>query len=148
MSLARWQREGRLQTYRTSRRRIRELLDLVQRGLDDARVESISTDWRFAAAYDAALTLATIPPECAGYRTRGVGHHAATFEALPLVMGASFRGLGDYFEHCRKKRNEVAYHRAGVVSLSEAEEPIRSVLAFREQVQEWLRENHPQFAPE
>jgi hypothetical protein len=125
---------------------VRELLDLVQRALDDARVESISTDWRFAAAYDAALTLATIPLECAGYRTRGAGHHATTFEALQLVMGAGFRETGDYFERCRKKWNEVAYRRAGVVSASETEELIRSVLAFREQVQEWLRENHPQLA--
>ncbi|MBM3472361.1 MAG: hypothetical protein FJX75_03685 [Armatimonadetes bacterium] len=147
MSLTQWQREGRLQSHKTSRSEVRDLLAVAQRGLKDARVESISTDWRFAAAYEAALTLATIPLECAGYRTRGVGHHATTFEALPLVMGATFCDLADYFERCRMKRNEIAYRRAGVISRSEAEELIRSVAAFRQQVEQWLRKHHSDLAP-
>ena len=147
MSLPEWQRKGRLQSYRTSRDEIRELLDLADRRLRDARVEAISADWRFAAAYDAALTLVTIPLECAGYRTRGVGHHVTTFEALSLTMGEGFRDLSDYLDRCRKTRNEVAYHRAGVVSPSEAEELIRRVSAFRDQVTQWLRDSHPQLAP-
>ena len=148
MSLLEWQRQGRLQEYRTSPREMGELLDLAERRLDDARVEAISADWRFAAAYDAALALATIPLEGAGYRTRGAGHHVTTFEALPLTMGESLRDLADYLGRCRKRRNEVTYHRAGVVSPSEAEDVIGRVLAFRDQVEQWLRDNRPHLVRE
>jgi len=123
-------------------------MGLADSRLSDARIEAISADWRYAAAYEAALTLATVPLECAGYRTRGVGHHATTFEALPLVMDESFRGLADYLEDCRKTRNEITYDRAGVVSPSEAEELIRIASSFQAQVVKWLQENHPDLAPE
>lgn len=139
---------GRLKRHRTSRREIRQLLQLAQRGLADARVEAISTDLRFCAAYQAALQLATIPLACAGYRAAGMGHHATIFEALPLAMGQEFASLSVYYDSCRVKRNVAEYDRAGEIMEGEVEELIESAGKFAEQVHEWLRTNHPELAEE
>lgn len=134
----------RLQRHSTSSREITNLLRLVERGLADAEVDSISTDLRFCAAYNAALSLATMPLCCAGYRTRGAGHHATTFEALPLVMGQEVCEMAAYLNVCRSKRNVAEYRRSGEIVDEEVEELVASVRAFREQVEQWLRINHPE----
>jgi len=122
------------------------LLALAQRGLADARTETISTDLRFCAAYHAALQLATIPLASAGYRAAGVGHHATVFEALPLVMGEEFSTLSVYYDSCRAKRNIAEYRRVGEIMRSEVEELIQSVQEFIRQAKQWLRTHHPEFA--
>ncbi len=138
-------RTGRLRRHSTSAQEIAQLLELAQQRLADARVEAISSDLRFCAAYEAALQLATIPICCAGYRAAGLGHHATVFEALPLGMGPEFAALSAYYNACRIKRNVAQYRRAGEIMDSEVDELIDSVDAFMRQVREWLQANHPEF---
>ena len=146
MRLSELLRSGRLRSHRTSAGEIGQLLKLAQRGLADARVQAISTDLRFCAAYEAPLQLATVPLACVGYRPAGVGHHATVFQALPLAMGKEFAAMSVCYEACRVKRNIAAYRRAGEIMASEVEELIESVEQFSEQVREWLRANHPGLA--
>jgi hypothetical protein len=120
---------------------------VAERGLTDAQATVISTDLRFSAAYDAALTLATVALRCVGYRTRGVAHHATTFEALPLVMGNKMQAQADLFEACRMKRNVTHYRRAGEISLQEVEELLAAVVAFKDDVREWAGAHYPQYIP-
>jgi hypothetical protein len=89
MTLNDLQRQGRLRPHRTSRREISDLLRLTERELLDAGVPGVSADRRFMIAYEAAVALATIPLNAAGFRTEGAGHHQTTFLALPLVMAPS-----------------------------------------------------------
>ena len=81
------------------------MIQLAARDLADAAVEGISTDRRFLIAYEAALNLATIALYCTGYETHGQGHHWATFQALPAIMGTEYREQAAYFDSCRTKRN-------------------------------------------
>jgi hypothetical protein len=143
MTLPSLLRAGRLQRHRTSAQEIADLLRLADRGLADARVEAISTDLRFTAAYNAALALATIPIHCAGYRTRGAGHHVTTFEALPLAMGEGLHDLAAYLDICRQKRSQVEHRRVGQTTTSEVEELIGHVQSLRQKVREWLGTTHP-----
>lgn len=136
-----------MQPQKTSAREIADLLSVAERGLTDARATVISTDLRFSAAYDAALTLATVALRCVGYRTRGVAHHATIFEALPLVMGEQLQGQADLFEACRMKRNVMHYRRAGEVSLREVEELLIAAVAFRDEVGEWVGAHYPEYLP-
>lgn len=137
--------QGRLQPQATSAQEIADLLAVADRGLKDAQATVISTDLRFSAAYDAALTLATVVLRCLGYRTRGVAHHATTFEALPLVMGEEAQAHADLFEACRMKRNVTHYRRAGEVTLQEVEELLGAAVAFRGEVEAWVGAHHPQY---
>lgn len=92
MSLEDLLREGRLQRHSTSAEEVEALLGIVRRSLQDACVEAVSADARFAMAYNAALQLASIPLRCAGYRPRGAGAHLTTFQALTDTMGTEQGG--------------------------------------------------------
>ncbi|OGO15029.1 MAG: hypothetical protein A2Z14_03975 [Chloroflexi bacterium RBG_16_48_8] len=121
------------------------MLCIVTRDLKDAAVPGLSSDRCFFIAYEAGLTLATIPLYCYGYETHGRGHHWMTFLVLPEVMGSDIFELADYFELCRTKRNVGTYDRGGQISQSEVEELINEVKQFQFMVEEWLRINHPHF---
>ena len=80
MSLKKWISEGRLQQHSTNNNEIQSLFKLVERDLKDAKIELLSTDRRFATAYNAALQLATIVLHAARYRVKSSvgGHHWIT----------------------------------------------------------------------
>ena len=138
--------QGRLRRRSTRREEIRGLLQVADRDLGDAAVPGLSSDRLFLIAYEAALTLTTIPLRCAGYETYGLGHHWTTFQALPLIMGNDFADLSDYFESCRNKRNVGAYDRSGSISQSEASELVEEAKAFNRRLRLWLGEKFPELA--
>jgi hypothetical protein len=137
--------QGRLRRRSVRKEEIRGLLEVADRDLKDAAVPGLSSDRLFFVAYEAALTLATIPLRCAGYETHGQGHHWTTFQALPLTMGDELKDVSVYFESCRNKRNVGAYDRSGAISRSEASELLSEARAFKETVMEWLRDAFPEF---
>ncbi len=60
MSLEKWAEYGWLKAEASSPDEIRDLLGIVTRALKDSKVEAISEDLRFQAAFSAALTSANI----------------------------------------------------------------------------------------
>lgn len=119
------------------------LLRVVARDIDDARLDTLSTDRRFATAYNAALQLATIVLRAEGYRTSGSSHHHTTLIAVRELMGPAVEEVTDYFDACRARRNTVDYDGVGIATESDVEELIDEVLAFRGTVITWMRANHP-----
>jgi hypothetical protein len=62
----------------------------VERSLADAKVEAVSTDLRFIAAFNAALCVATTALRASGHRTSTqAGHHVKTIESLELSIKTS-----------------------------------------------------------
>jgi hypothetical protein len=61
MSLEKWVEYGWLSREPTNPREIRDLLGVVERSLADSKVNTVSTDLRFIAAFNAALCVATMP---------------------------------------------------------------------------------------
>ena len=59
MTLTQWQEYGWLKSEPTSRQEISNLMAIVERDLGDAE-GTISPDWRFGIAYNAALKLCSI----------------------------------------------------------------------------------------
>ncbi|MCI0334590.1 MAG: hypothetical protein L0228_15340 [Planctomycetes bacterium] len=61
----------------------------MDRDLKDAAITGLSSDRRFAVAYNAVQQLAKMVLACEGYRvaTSKTGHHATTFEAAGLILG-------------------------------------------------------------
>ena len=86
---------------------------------------------------------------CAGYRldAKSGGHHKTAFEALPLVLGSGANALARYFEVCRRKRNEIDYDRAYVVSEADTQEIIERLRELRQLVEDWIATHHPALAP-
>ena len=147
MSFQRLLSEGRMRPHRTSAKEVAELLEVADRDLADAAVLQLSADRRFATGYNAALALATIALHAGGYRATGVGHHWVTYQALSDIMGPEQQARQDYFDHCRGRRNTADYDRAGVVAESEVRELLAEVTAFRREVLDWLRAEHPTLLP-
>jgi len=101
--------EGKIRRHKTSTKEIKNLFTIVERDLADASIEKLSTDRRFATAYNAVLQSATIIMHCEGYRARDTGHHATTFEFAGIALGKEFEELVDYFDFCRVKRSWCPY---------------------------------------
>ena len=90
MSLEKWVEYGWLRREPTSPGEIKDLLGIVERSLGDSKVEAVSTHLRFVAAFNAALTVATIALRASGHRTvTQAGHHVKTIESLELTVKAT-----------------------------------------------------------
>lgn len=143
MSLQDWLREGRLHRHRTSAGEAAKLLRVVERDSADASLRQLSPDRRFATAYNAALQLATIALYAAGFRSEGAGHHWITLQALSEIVGPESQERVDYLDACRSKRNLTDYEEAGAISHGEADKLLRETLAFKSDLMNWLKANHP-----
>jgi len=138
-----------VQPHSTSRNEIAALRAVVERDLQDASLKGLSADRRFATAYNAALQLSQITIHCAGYRVKiGGGHHQKTFEAVRLAVAApEVEDLADYFDLCRRKRNDIDYDAAGIVSETDADELLVKAKEFQVIVEDQIKNDCLQFAP-
>ena len=143
MSLEKWAEYGWLKSEPTSRDEIQSLLTIVDRDLHDAKVNEISEDRRFEAAFSAARTCANIALRASGYRTSTQpGHHTKTIESLELTIGADTR-LIRKMKTLSQKRNATSYDTAGNVSSLELDLAIKTVIELRQAVVAWVEANHP-----
>lgn len=139
---------GKVHRHQTSAREIGEIRRLVNRDLADAAIPALSEDRRFATAYNAALQTAKMLIACAGYRVASVpGHHRITFESVKLALGSSAAHLADYFDACRRKRNEIDYTGAAIATSTEADELRLHAKAFLAMVETWIVKTHPALKP-
>lgn len=144
MSLENWAKNGWLRPHQTTRPQIAELFAIVDRDLEDAGTERLSTDWQFGIAYNAALKLCTILLYAKGFRPEKNLAHYRTLQSLPHILGASRQNDADYLDACRSKRNTAEYDSAGHISPEEARELVSFATELRTDVLAWLKKNHPQ----
>jgi hypothetical protein len=142
MSLKDWLRNKWLVEHQTSPEEIRHLLEVTDRDLADCKTPGLSTDWRFGIAYNAALQVATAVLAASGYRAAREAHHYRVIQSLAYTIKAD-QNLVRKFDRFRKKRNIGGYERVGVVSDAEAGEMFDLAKSLREDVVQWLQENHP-----
>src|ERR1700756_782158 len=144
MSLAKWVEYGWLRREPTSPGEIKNLLGIVDRSLADSKVEAVSTDLRFIAAFNAALCVATTALRASGHRTvTQSGHHAKTIEPLELTIEPNPK-LIRRFKTFNNKRNKSVYDVAGAVSDQELEAIVRLAIELREITLAWLQKIHPE----
>jgi hypothetical protein len=135
---------NRVHRHTTSPQELTEIRRLVARDLADAAIPALSDDRRFATTYNAALQTAKMAIACAGYRVARVpGHHRLTFEGAKLSIGTQADQLADYFDACRRKRNEIDYTGATIATTTEAEELLLHAKSFLDLVELWIETNHP-----
>jgi hypothetical protein len=144
MSLEKWVEYGWLRREPTSPSEIKNLLGIVDRSLADSRVEAVSTDLRFIAAFNAALCVATTALRASGHRTATqAGHHVKTIESLELTIKASPK-LIQRFKTFNNKRNKSVYDVAGAISDQELEAMKKLADELKDSALAWLQEFHPE----
>ena len=142
MSLRAWFENGWLRPHQTSRQEITNLLAIAYRDIDDAGQQRISSDWRFGFAYNATLKLCTSLLYAEGYRPERHLAHYRTLQALSAIMGSVRNDDVAYLDACRMKRNTLEYDNAGIASSQDAEELLEFAVELRDDVIEWLKQNH------
>jgi len=145
MNLTHLLNQGKIQSHKTSKEEVTNLLAAIDRDIKDAKIEELSPDRKFSTVYNAVLLLATILLYCNGYKTRGAGHHFTVFLAMKEILGKDYYSLADYFDSCRAKRNITEYDYSGNISEAEVKELISETKEFKETVLNWLKENHPEY---
>lgn len=144
MSWKKLLQDNKVHTHTTSIQELAEIRRLIARDLSDAAIPVLSEDRRFATAYNAALQTGKMAIACAGYRIASVpGHHRLTFEAAKIALGPSAAQLTDYFDACRRKRNEIDYTGADIATTTEAEELLLHAKAFLNLVESWIEATKP-----
>jgi len=139
-----WASSGSLQRHRTSSEEIANLLGIVERDLAESRTPGLSSDWRLAIAYNAALQAAKAALAATGYRVSSSekGHHYRLVESLRHTAEAPGAEV-DLLQRMKKKRNISDYEVAGAVTEREADEMVALAQRVDRLVREWLRSNHP-----
>jgi uncharacterized protein (UPF0332 family) len=101
---------GQLKVHTASRGEIGDLLAAAHRNLTDARVESISTENRFDAAYKCIMQSALAALMASGYRpdTKKPGHHQTVIQSLPKTVGIAASRIA-VLDALRNKRNLSDY---------------------------------------
>lgn len=143
MSLEKWVEYGWLRREPTSPNEIKSLLGIVDRSLADSKVEAVSTDLRFIAAFNAALCIATLALRATGHRTvTQAGHHVKTIESLELTMKPNAKII-QKFKTFNNKRNKSVYDVAGAISDQELESMILLASELKKNTIVWLQKVHP-----
>ena len=103
-------RIGQLKEHPADAGEIARLLLAAERGIADARVQSISPETRFDAAYRSIMQTGLAALMAHGYRpdTNRPGHHATIIQALTLTLGIDTRRVV-ILDTLRHKRNLVDY---------------------------------------
>lgn len=144
MSLQKWVEYGWLRPEPTRPNEIKSLLGIVDRSLADAKVEAVSTDLRFIAAFNAALSLATLALRATGHRTAAqAGHHVKTIDSLELTLKPDAKII-QKFKTFNNKRNRSVYDVAGAISDQELQSMVSLANELKNSTIAWLREVHPE----
>ena len=132
------------QRHRASKQELDNMRALIARDLADSAVSGVSADRRFATAYNAALQTANMAIACAGYRiTSQTGHHRMSLQSAKLALGKSAQKYADYFDTCRRKRNQIDYTFSNVATETETKEITLQAAEFYRHVEAWIAKNHP-----
>ena len=132
----------------SSPKEIADLFSIVDRSQADSKVESISDDLRFQAAYNGILTLVNIALRASGYRVSiGQGHHQRVIESLEYTLTtqdatAREKWVRKIKSHSQK-RNTTSYDLAGSVSPTDLTQIMKDLPVLQEQVRAWLQKLHP-----
>jgi hypothetical protein len=143
VSLQDWLKSRWLIKHQTSRQEIVDLLGMADRDLVQCRTPTLSPDWQLNIAYNAALQAATAALAAAGYRAAREAHHYRVIQSLAHTIKAD-PVLIAQLDKFRKKRNISDYERVGAVSQQEANEMFVLAKNLRDEVEKWLRSNHPE----
>jgi hypothetical protein len=100
-------------------------------------------DWRFVAAYNAALQSANLALFASGFEAaKGGGAHHYTIESLKLTVKLDGDTV-DALQAFRAKRGGAIYEQTGIATPTEINELRQLAADLRDRVRAWLTTEHP-----
>ena len=146
MSLQNLSKIGQLEEHKTNAAQVRRMLESAERGIADARQESISPETRLDAAYRAIIQLCTVALWANGFRPARSrpGHHQTAIQSLVHTVGLH-RDQMLLLEAFRVKRNAIDYTGDIVDEVSVAR-CIGAADDLLGDVTEWFARNKPELA--
>lgn len=134
---------AQLQAFEASASDVTKLLRAARRNLADAKVDAVSADTRFDAAYKCIMQCAMLGLWANGYRTitSKPGHHQTAIQSLPKSMGVA-NDMVIVLDGLRKQRNISDYEGDPITqaALKACLDAASALLAHTEQ---WLNDHHP-----
>lgn len=143
MSLENLLKTKQLQPHNPTREAVQRLLQAAARNIVDARIEEVSVDTRFDAAYKAIMQCAMVALWANRYRTSTSqpGHHQTAIQTLPKTIGLE-QGTVIVLDALRKQRNVSDYE--GDPSSDQAViECIKQAEQLYQIVNSWIATNRP-----
>jgi hypothetical protein len=137
----------------TSAKEIADLLSIVDRSTADSKVDKVSDDLRFQAAYNGVLTLLNIALRASGYRVGGgQGHHQRVIDSMGYTLTTLKADDRQKWirkvKHYSQKRAAATYDLAGGVSPQDLAQVTKDLTALRKEVEGWLKQHHPELLGE
>jgi hypothetical protein len=108
----------------------------------DCLNSTLSADWRFNIAYNAALQCAKAALAAAGYRAAKDAHHYRVIQSLKFTLRTEDK-IVKKFDAFRKKRNVSEYNHAGAVTAIELDEMIVLAGNLHKSVEAWIVAKFP-----
>jgi hypothetical protein len=143
MSLENLLKTKQLQPHNPSREAVLRLLQAAARNIADARIEEVSLDTRFDAAYKAIMQCAMVALWANRYRTSTSqpGHHQTAIQTLPLTIGIE-QSTVIVLDALRKQRN-VSDYEGDPISEQALVECIKQAAQLYMVVKSWIATNRP-----
>lgn len=118
---------------------IHRLLHAAERNIVDSKIDLVSTENRFDAAYKAIMQLANAALQAHGYRTltSKPGHHQTMIQLLPQTLGTDKKTV-IILDAIRKQRN-IADYSGDIIPESTLITCIANAEALLKDFTEWLR---------
>jgi uncharacterized protein (UPF0332 family) len=131
---------GRIRKEKVSRAEINRVLKRANRDLKTAKkVMAEDWDWGFAITYNAILQASRAFMFSQGYRPASAQGHKNTFAFMAAAMGREYEQLITYFDRMRKKRNQVIYDVAGLITETEARNLFKKATEFIDLIRKHLK---------
>ncbi len=123
---------------------IGRLLGAADRNLADAKLQALSTDNRFDAAYKSIMQCAMVALWAKGYRTSTSqpGHHQTAIQTLPKTLGVPAQTV-IVLDALRKQRNASDYE-GDPVSGKALDSCLEEAERLRAMLQQWLESEYPE----
>jgi len=142
MTLENLLRIGRIKEHPADVAEIQKMLAAARRSLKDARVQEISLELRFDAAYNAIMQAALVALMANGYRpdTNQPGHHMTVLQLLPKTLGLPGGRLA-VLDTLRRKRN-LANYIGEDIDEGSVKQCVKEAERLQEEVSAWLAASH------
>jgi hypothetical protein len=143
MSFSLWSEKGWIKEHKPTPREISDFLAVADRSLNDCQVAGLSSDGKLDIAHNAALQSSAAALAASGYRASREAYHYYIIQSLSFTLQLD-KSVIHRLDKLRRKRNISDYERTGLVSEQEAQEMVELAIQLRQQVQVWIRNNHPE----
>jgi len=147
MSLKLWLEKGWIKEHEPTSREIAELLAVADRVLKDCQVSELRSEGKLNMAHNAALQSSAAALAAAGYRASREAYHYYVIQSLSFTLQLEERIIRRLHK-LRRKRKISDYERPGMVTEQDAQEMVELAKLIRQQVEEWIRNNHKELARE